>query len=141
MISINEVTPSCKKEVESFKKIEWSLSDKEKEFEYNKKTYERIAIDKERIAGYTKYELLGGTAFLREIIVAKNARKQGIGKMLLEEFEKRAKKEGCHRCFLETSKKHREALKFYKKEKYKIIAKLKNHKFYVMWYIFSKELT
>jgi len=37
--------------------------------------------------------------------------------IILEEFEKRAKKEGCHRCFLETSKKHREALKFYKKEK------------------------
>ncbi len=140
MISITDVTPSCKEEVENFKKIEWLRSDKEKGIEYIEKTYEMVATDKEKIVGYTKYEIVGGTAFLRQIIVAKNARNRGIGKALLKEYEKRAKKEGCHRCYLETSEKHQEALAFYRKENYIVIAELKNHKFHITWYIFSKEI-
>lgn len=140
MTLIHEVAPSSKKEVDNFKKIEWALSDKEKGLEYTKKTNELVAIEEKEIVGYAKYIIVGGTAFLREIIVAKNARKKGIGSALLKEYESRAKKEGCHRCYLETSEKHMIALAFYKKKKYDIIAELKNHKFHDTWYILAKEI-
>lgn len=140
MISIRKVSLSSKKEVEDFKKTEWALSDAEKGLKYDKETNELVATDKEEIVGYAKYTIVGGTALLQELLVAKNARNQGVGRALLKKYEAKAKKEKCHQCYLETSDKHQVALAFYKKEKYKIIAELKDHKFRATWYILSKEI-
>src|SRR3989338_6715772 len=125
-ITISKITNKNKSIAKKFSKREWKKFDKERNIRYIGKEYEILARENNKVVGYAKYKILGGTAFLSQIITAKESRGRGIGNLLLKKFEKKAKEEKCHLCYLDTSEKHKKALEFYKKNNYSLIATLKN---------------
>lgn len=136
-ISIRQVN---EKNIENFRKREWAKFNKEIGYPYKEKTYSFVAQDNKKIIGLIKLKINGGVAYLSELIISEKYRGRGIGNLLIHKFEDYAKKKECHIIYLETSEKHKEALKFYKKNNYKILSKLKNSKFHLTGYILSKKL-
>ena len=90
--------------------------------------------------GAATIKITGGASYLSTIIIDKNFRSLGVGKMLLDKFEEISKKEGCHVVYLDTSSIHKEAIKFYEKNKYIRVATLPNNKFHFDWYFYQKEI-
>lgn len=140
MITIKKVTSSEKKLMERYVKKEWSQFNKERGYRHEEKKFQIAAYEGKRIVGYASFKITGGVAHLSEIIVSKQMRHQSIGQSLLSEFEKVAKREGAHMLSLETSDRHREAVKFYKKNNYQIRATIPHFKFDFTWFIFTKEI-
>lgn len=127
-------------EVQNFLDSEWSKYNGENDYEFKVTRKCLVAKEKDKIIGVAKIKILGGTGLLSELIVSKDQRNNGVGSKLIAAFEKICKKMDCHKLYLETSEKHKEAMKFYKKQGYTIEAELKNFKFNSIWYIFIKEI-
>ena len=85
-----------------------------------------VAIDKEQVAfcimtvNFTESHLLN-------ISVHPNYRNQGIGEILLKVSEKKAIKKGVTDIFLEVRESNKNAISFYKKNKYKYVGIRKNY--------------
>ena len=139
-MNIMLVNTDNREEAKRFVKNEWKIFDEENNCIHKERKFEIIIKDSEKIIGYALYKVLGGTIYLGQIIVKKNQRNKGVGKILLDYFEKHGTKLRCHRAFLETSEIHKEAIKFYKSNNYKVLAVMPKHKFNKTWYLFAKEL-
>ena len=139
-ICIQKISNKNKKIAENFRKREWKKFNKEKGYKWDEKKYSFIATDNKKIIGFVDFKTVGGAAYLKQLIVSKESRRAGMGDLLIKKFEDIAKKNKCHLAYLETSEKHKEALRFYKKHGYKNIAKLKNNKFHFVWYFLAKNL-
>ncbi|MBM3234386.1 GNAT family N-acetyltransferase [Candidatus Pacearchaeota archaeon] len=131
---------SKNKNIDKFTKSEWKKFNEERGYKYNEKKHSFAAFDNKKVAGFISFKINGGAAFISQLIVSRKLRNSGVGSILIKKFEQFARKHKCHIAYLETSERHREALKFYKKHNYKIIATLKNNKFHFNWYIMSKFL-
>lgn len=129
-----------KKIADNFAHNEWKRFNKKLAYGWNTKKYTFVILEDKRIVGYSNIKINGGAAYLSQIIVSKEMRGKGMGDLLLKKFEAIAKNKKCHIAYLETSEKHKEALKFYKNHGYKTIAKLKNNKFHLTWYFLGKEI-
>lgn len=140
MIKLKRVTDRYKKISKSFSKREWKRFDIERGYSYKPKKIEFLASQDNKIVGYLNLEILGGAAYLSQLIVKKNLRGTGIGKALLNKFEEIAKKKKCHVAYLNTSEDHKKALEFYKRNGYKIIAIIPNNKFKINWFYLQKEI-
>ena len=85
-----------------------------------------VTIDKEQVAfcimtvNFTESHLLN-------ISVHPNYRNQGIGEILLKVSEKKAIKKGVTDIFLEVRESNKNAISFYKKNKYKYVGIRKNY--------------
>ncbi|MEK6859950.1 MAG: GNAT family N-acetyltransferase [Nanoarchaeota archaeon] len=139
-IKIIKLNKKDKKSLDSFFKKEWRKFNIKRNYRWNKKEYNFIAKDN-KILGHIKFNIVGGVAYLSEIIVAESVRGKGVSDLLINKFEEIAKKKKCHLLYLETSEKHTEALRFYKKHNYKIKVKLKDNKFHFTWYFLFKKLS
>lgn len=139
-IQIEKVRKKNKKSSDKFAKIEWKKFNKERGYAFREKEYSFIAKEGKKVMGFISFKILGGVAYLSQIIVSKTTRGKGIGKRLIKKFESIARNKKCHLAYLETSERHKEALKFYKKNNYKTIITLKNNKFHFTWYILEKRL-
>jgi len=82
-----------------------------------------------------KYE--GGVVYIKNLIVAKEKRHQGIGRKLVEKVEKEGKRLGGHKIFLWTGKKW-DTHNFYRKLGYKKTADLPKHYLKQDFVIYSK---
>lgn len=83
--------------------------------------YFLVAEEKDKIIGLIFGEKLKAGGFIVwVIVVGKEFRGKKIGKRLLREFEKNAKKDGCHWTVLYAATKNKKTLEFYKKHKYDI---------------------
>jgi len=141
-MKIQVVNKKNKRGVDLFVKREWKRFDEERGYRWGEeKKYKFVMLENKTPIGFMSFKIRGGAAFLSELIVAKAFRNKGIGSLLIRKFEELAKKKRCHVAYLETSEKHKEAIKFYKKHGYRIIAELKNNKFHLNWYYMSKELS
>lgn len=60
---------------------------------------------------------LGGVVFLHWLVIAKEQRGQGIGKLLLQEYEKMVKETGSHNIHLLVDERN---ISFYKKQGYEV---------------------
>ncbi len=58
-------------------------------------------------------------AELDEMYVDPDSRRHGVGKVLMQEVEKKAKELGCHRVYIESQYKHEQGHKFYESLGYK----------------------
>ena len=139
-MKISKVNKKNKKKLDLFSEKEWKKFNRERGYEWKKKKFSFIAEDNGKILGFIDFKINGGAAYLSQLIVKNNKRGKGIGHLLIKKFEDFAKKKRCHVAYLETSEKHKEALKFYKKHNYKIAAKLKDNKFHFTWYFLVKRL-
>ncbi len=126
--------------ISKFVNKEWNKFNKERDYKYNEKKFELVALNKGVILGYASFKINGGVSYLSQLIVSKDMRSKGIGEKLINKFENISKKHKCHLIYLETSERHKEAIKFYKKHGYKIIARFPDNKFHFTWFFFSKRL-
>lgn len=139
-MKIRKVRKEDEKKVEKFRNSEWEIFHSERNSSWNKKTISFVALDGKTIIGFLKIKVGAGVAKLKELIVKKEYRRKKIGARLIEKFEEIAKKEKCHVIYLQTSEKHKEALRFYKKRDYKKITTLKKYEGGFDWYLFEKRL-
>lgn len=95
------------------------------------------ATENGKIAGTMDAHYTGEIVFIKDIVVAKTKRRQGIGSKLIRQVEKEAKRLGAHKIFFYTGRKWY-TNKFYKKLGYKIEAILPKHCFKIDYVIYSK---
>jgi len=128
------------KKAELFRRKEWEKFNKENKYIWREKTYIFIAIDGKRIIGYIRFIINGSASYLDQLIVKKEDRGKGIGDKLINKFENISKKYKCHVMYIKTSNIHKEAIELYKKNNYKISARLNNFEYHFNWYIMEKRL-
>lgn len=129
-----------KKTAETFAHNEWKRFNGELAYGWNTRKYVFAVYQDKKVVGFASLKINGGAAYLSQLIVSKKMRNKGIGDMLLKKFETLAKSKKCHIAYLETSEKHKEALSFYKKRGYDVIAKMNNNKFHLTWYFLGKNI-
>ncbi|MBR9701333.1 GNAT family N-acetyltransferase [Candidatus Pacearchaeota archaeon] len=129
-----------KKLSDKFIKKEWDIFNKERGYQWREIEHSFIASENKKILGILRFKIIGGASYLSEFIVNKESRNKSVGKKLFEKFEKFSKEKNCHVIYLETTEKHKEAIKFYKKMGFKKIATLKKNKFKFDCYFFEKIL-
>ncbi|UZE93870.1 MAG: GNAT family N-acetyltransferase [Candidatus Pacearchaeota archaeon] len=129
-----------KKKVRSFGKKTWKKFNIERGFSWNQKEFFYLAYQKKRAIGFFRLRIIGRVAELKELLVVKEYRDKGVGQELLKKCEQIAKNKDCFKIKLFTSEKHKEALKFYKKNGYKKEGELKNDLFHFDWYWLTKNL-
>jgi ribosomal protein S18 acetylase RimI-like enzyme len=108
-----------KHNVERYGRKGWKIDDQ------FKKNYTIAAFNSKQTVGVAKFRVVGGVGVLETIIVKNSLRNIGIGQELLMEFENICKKMKCHKLRLSTEVKSH-AFLFYRKNGYKVEAKLKN---------------
>jgi GNAT superfamily N-acetyltransferase len=133
-----EIREVKKEEIKDFWKQEWRKFDEELGFQWKDRAVMLAAYEGSEILGAALIKLLGGCAYLEQLIIAKSQRGKGMGSSLMKEFENLAKKEGCHKLTIKTTDKMPGTIPFYKKHGYKIEATLKKYYFKHDWVIMSK---
>lgn len=124
-LEIRSIPENEKKKVASFALKTWNQYNKEKNFMYKEKVFRFAAYLNGKIVGYMYGNTNGSVAYLDDILVDREHRSKGIGTKLLRKFEDIARANRCHACLLATTDKHAQAIIFYKKNGYKIEARLK----------------
>lgn len=78
-----------------------------------------VAEDERKLAGFVSFSVRDVIRYpkpiaeLDELFIKEENRKHGLGKMLMEIVERKAKELNCYRMFIESSFKHEAAHKFY----------------------------
>lgn len=119
------------KQSKKFNKREWSEANIEHfghSSDWNTKHFMLEAYDKNELIGSLSLKTEGGVGHISTMLVAKNHRRSGVGKKLMEKAKKIAQREKTHKIYLQTGKDWKSVI-FYKKLGYKITGKLKNHYF------------
>lgn len=127
----------------NFRKKEWLDADFEhfgKVVDYQTDSYYFQAMSQEgKTIGVLICKVTAGVAYIDDLLVAKEYRKQGVGKLLVLKMEDFLKNEGVHKIYFYTGK-NWEATKFYQRLGYKITAELPMHHFKQDFVQFSKLL-
>lgn len=137
-ISISKTT---EKEIKSFSKRAWKEADLEHYgpgVRWIGKEFILKATEGKKIVGSVKAKYDAGVVYVKNIIIAKNKRRQGVGRKLMLKTEEISKKLGSHKIYLFTGKKWVIARKFYEKLGYKKTADLPKHFFKHDFVIYSK---
>lgn len=125
IVSLKRKTP----QFEKFRISEWELMDEKyygKKIKWVKPRIILKALKGKKIVGAIKGSVSAGVAYVSTIIVKQDERSQGIGKDLMQEFERQAQKLKAHKIYLVTGKPWG-LVSFYKSLGYKTIAQLPNH--------------
>lgn len=136
-IKINKTT---EKEIKRFIKREWRSMDIEhygRRVNWQEKNIVFKATENKKIIGIILAKYEAGVIYLRNIIVDKNKRSQGIGKMLMEKVERVGKRLGAHKIFLYTGTGWASE-KFYRSLGYRKTADLPKHYFKRHFALYSK---
>lgn len=94
-------------------------SDSFKKVLKNNNNFIFVATDTDKIIGFATFSIRDVVRYpkpiaeLDELFVSENYRKHGIGKLLMNEIEKKAKELDCYRLFIESHYEHKAAHKFY----------------------------
>jgi GNAT superfamily N-acetyltransferase len=106
--------------------------------EWNPKHETFAAMMGDQYVGYVRITINSGVCYLDEILVAKKARRGGIGRSLLKFLEAYCRKRGCHKLSLQTSEQHKEALAFYERMGFLREAVHGNDLGHLTWYTLVK---
>jgi len=136
-MDVKKVEP---KDIRGFTGSNWRVFNEEIGWNFNEEK-EFFAVFKEnRIVGAARCCVRGGLMQLKSIIVNREFRGQGVGTILLEQIEQSARKNNCPKIILETSAKHQDAIEFYLRRGYQIVATRGEWFFGADWYSLEKLL-
>lgn len=121
-----------------FTKAHWPAHNRRQRIEWKRQDYALAAHQGGEQVGAAVYRVVGGRAFLEQLVVADGRTGRGIGSALLQAFETHAAELGCHVLELETAE--TQAPRFYERHGYHRIATLPNGRFHLEWYVYRKEL-
>ncbi len=128
-----EILPMCKEDVSGLAELDrecFSVPWSEKSFfdeSENKIAHYVVAKDKNRIIGYAGFWHVADEADITNIAVAKDLRRQGIGKKLLEEIIKKAKELKLSLMTLEVRESNCAAIELYKRYGFEEIGRRKRY--------------
>ena len=128
------------KEIETFNKKAWQEADLEDYGPGAKWVSKEIifkAVEGGKIIGTIKAKYDAGVVYVKNVIIAKNKRRQGIGRQLMVKVETTGKKLGAHKIYLFTGKTWPEK-RFYEKLGYRKTGDLPKHFFKHDFVIYSK---
>jgi len=134
------ITKATKKEIKAFNDGEWHDIDIEhygKPVEWIKKEFVFKATEKGKIIGSVEGKFSAGVIYIGQLVVAKDKRRYGVGRQLMEKVEKFGKQLHAHKIFLFT-KEEWVAGKFYKSLGYKKTGDLPKHYLKIDFVIYSK---
>jgi ribosomal protein S18 acetylase RimI-like enzyme len=123
------ISKSTHEEIKGFNEAEWVEQDRKyygKSTEWINEKYVFKAKENGEIVGSISGNYEEGVLFIEDIIVAKQKRGLGIGKLLVEAVEKYAKEKGGHKVYLITGKTW-DVRKFYESLSFTNTGELKNH--------------
>jgi ribosomal protein S18 acetylase RimI-like enzyme len=135
-----KISKASEKEIAKFNKKMWRGEDIEhygQPVKWVKKDLIFKAAEQGRVVGTVKARYEVGVVYVRNLIVAKEKRGEGIGRRLMERVEKAGKKLGAHKMFLFTMEKWK-ACRFYRKLGYKKTGDLPKHFLKRNFVIYSK---
>lgn len=116
--------------LEVFKAAVWPVADKEhygdQQPQFSRDELTLLATDGDAIAGYLTLIIDSGVAQIEPLMVAVDRKGHGIGTLLLEAAEAKAKELGVHKLWLETGADWK-AKSFYEKHGFIVRAILPNH--------------
>lgn len=127
-----KVSSKGSKKLKTFNKKEWPSANLEHfghNQDWNAKRYVLEAYDEQKIVGILGFKTEAGVAYIGTMLVARNKRRKGIGRLLLEKVVEVAKRDNVHKIYLQTGKDW-QSVKFYEKLGYKITGQLPNHYFH-----------
>jgi N-acetylglutamate synthase-like GNAT family acetyltransferase len=136
------ISKANEKEIESFNKKVWKEADLEHYGQGARWVSKEIifkAVENGKIIGTVKAKYDSGVVYVKNVIIAKNKRGQGIGRQLMTRVEIAGKKLGAHKIYLFTGKTWPER-KFYEKLGYKKTSDLPKHFFKHDFVIYSKTI-
>ncbi len=126
-----------------FQKDEWLVADKEhygKEVNWEEhEAYFIKIMDGDEMIGLLDLVVSHGVGKIKDIIVDQTRKRQGIGKQLILEAEKIARKSGAHRMYLDTGKDW-QARKFYEAMGYEVEGTLHDYSFHKDFVFYSKKI-
>lgn len=130
------------KSLKDFWKKEWFNADLEhwgRHTKWEEKTYFIEALEEEKLVGFLEMSIQAGVVKVRDLIIANDNRRKGVGKELMLAAEKLARKYKAHKIYLITGRGWI-AEEFYKSIGYEKIGVLKKHSFRHDFVQFSKFL-
>ncbi len=140
MITINK---STRKEVKKFNDFEWIDADKHYYGEathWITRNFVFKAEEDDKIVGNIYGKFTSGVLYIEDLMIDKNKRGLGIGKMLVEQAEEFGRKLGGHRVWLITGRSWKEPRAFYEKLGYKKTGDLVDHYKHTDFVVYEKSL-
>lgn len=134
------ISKATEKEIKKFNKKSWHKADIEhygRPVKWREKEFIFKATEKGRIVGTIKAKYDAGVIYIKNIIVNKEKRGQGIGEKLMDKVEKAGKRLGAHKLYLFTMESW-DAAKFYRKLGFRKTANLSKHFLKRDYVIYSK---
>ena len=101
-LRVTKVTRKNEKDATLFADREWSKWIKAKGYDHDIEKHAFVAYKDNDIVGYASMKISGGAAYLSQLIVLDEARGNGVGTLLIKEFEACAMHNKCHVAYLET---------------------------------------
>ncbi len=136
------ITKATEEEIKEFDERVWQGEDIEyygEPIEWVKKEFVFKATEGKEIVGTVKCKFTAGVIYIGTLIVAKDRRKQGIGRKLMSKVEDYGKEHGAHKIYLFTMEEW-EASRFYKSLGFEKIGDLPNHYLKRDFVIYSKDI-
>lgn len=138
-MKIQKIKKSNKK-IEEFLKVEWSKADLKhfgRSMNWNEQKFHLKVVKNAKIVAYINFKIEAGVCTIENLIVAEDHQRQGIGRQLMQEVEKIAKKSKVHKITLSTGQGW-PSEKFYQSQGFTQINILEKHSFKKNHVIYSK---
>lgn len=121
----------------SFTAKHWPAHNREQGIEWNMLSFGLLATKDGSPVGAATVKIVGGSAYLEQLVVEHGRTRTGIGSTLIHEFEKLAREHGCHVLELETAES--QARPFYERHGFRVVAEKPNSKFGQTWFFMQKQ--
>jgi len=116
----------------------WPAHNRRQGVEWKREDHALGIFEGDVCQGAAIYNVVGGMAFLEQLVVADGHTHRGLGSRLLEAFETHVQGLGCHVIQLETGE--TQAPAFYEKHGYDRIGTWPNSRFHLDWHLYRKSL-
>lgn len=133
------------KKIRDFNMNEWKLvhpehfGSQQDDKYWTKKKFFFKAEDKGKVVGTLDGNFMAGVMYISQLVIKKDKRGFGVGKELMNEAEKLARKNKLHKVYLYTGVDWK-AVKFYEKLRYKTEVKLNNFYEHKDFWIMTKNI-
>ena len=133
-----QTRPIPVQQASDFNKIHWPPHNRRQGIDWQQQEFALGAYEGDDLLGVAIYKVVGGMAYLEQIVVHEAYVRRGVGSALLEAFESHATDLGCHVIQLETAE--TQAPAFYERHGYQRIGTYPNGRFHLDWHLYRKEI-
>ena len=133
-----QTRPIPVQQASDFNKIHWPPHNRRQGIDWQQEDFALGAYEGDDLLGVAIYKVVGGMAYLEQIVVDEAHIRCGVGSALMRAFESHAADLGCHVIQLETAE--TQAPGFYEHHGYERIGTYPNGRFHLDWHLYRKEL-